>query len=88
MFPDVIPLLVLVDEALVGAKTAPVKDTSLTGDRHATFAQLQKKSFNQVHIANIRGLSSTLDGDGGIAAPKKNIANFFAITGEVGIVRI
>ena len=43
VFPDVIPLLVLVDEALVGAKTAPVKDTSLTGDRHATFAQLQEK---------------------------------------------
>ena len=28
------------------------------------------------HIANVRGLSSTLDGDGGIAAPKKILSTF------------
>ena len=32
---------------------------------------LPKYIISNLHIANVRGLSSTLDGDGGIAAPKK-----------------
>ena len=36
------------------------------------------------NIANVWGLSSTLDGDDGIAAPKKNIVHIFAISGGVG----
>ena len=36
----------------------------------------QADSIFFLYIANVRGLSSTLDGDGGIAAPKKILSIF------------
>ena len=36
----------------------------------------QADSIFFLSIANVRGLSSTLDGDGGIAAPKKILSTF------------
>ena len=45
----------------------------------------QADSIFFLSIANVRGLSSTLDGDGGIAAPKKILSIFLQFQEGWGI---